>query len=762
MRKLCVIALFAFITSALLAQQTAIPNFIHYGGVLKAGHGSMTGVTFLLYRDEQGGAPLWMETQNVALDAAGRYSVHLGAASNGLPADLFQSGEARWLAVQPAGEAEQPRVLLVAVPYAMKAADSQTLGGLPPSAFVLAAPPAATANSASTAGTSPNTLSPSLSGTGATDFLPLWTSTTALGSSALFQTGSGSSAKIGINTTTPAAMLDVKGSVTIRALLNLPATATANASAGADSNQIGFVASTFNSSTNVAANQVFRLQAEPVGNDTSSPSASLNLLFGTAPTVPAETGLRISSKGQITFASGQTFPGTGPGTITGITAGTDLTGGGTAGAVMLNLDTTKVPQLAAANTFTGNQTVNGNLSATGIVSGNSFEIGSLLFGFGNYNNGNAFVGFAGNSSSTGTNNTAVGVLALGAINSSGTENTAVGNGALFSDTSGGSNTAIGFRALLFNNTGGLNTAVGSQAMNVNTDGGDDTATGAGALAANTLGSNNTADGAQALGSNTTGNYNTASGYSALFHNINGASNTTSGFEAGINNTTGSNNTGFGAGAVGSTSTGSNNTGVGVGALSGSQTASNNTCIGYQCTASNNASNATAVGAHAVAGASNTLVLGGTGEFAVKVGIGTATPTNIFTIAQGAGHPVSDSWETYSSRRWKTNIQTLPNALGKVEKLRGVSYDMKDSGKHEIGVIAEEVGAVVPELVSYEANGKDARSVDYSRLSALLIEAMKQQQKEIQQLKSELRRTRQTLQQVKTQVQASQTVSLAKK
>jgi hypothetical protein len=51
------------------------------------------------------------------------------------------------------------------------------------------------------------------------------------------------------------------------------------------------------------------------------------------------------------------------------------------------------------------------------------------------------------------------------------------------------------------------------------------------------------------------------------------------------------------------------------------------------------------------------------------------------------------------------------------------------GKHEIGVIAKEVGAVVPEVVSYEENGKDARGVDYSRLTALLIEALKQQQRE---------------------------------
>ena len=80
---------------------------------------------------------------------------------------------------------------------------------------------------------------------------------------------------------------------------------------------------------------------------------------------------------------------------------------------------------------------------------------------------------------------------------------------------------------------------------------------------------------------------------------------------------------------------------------------------------------------------------------------------------------------------------MHGALEKVEQLRGVSYDLKANGKHEVGVIAEEVGAVVPEVVSYEANGKDARGVDYSRLTALLIEATKEQQQEFRHQQAEL-------------------------
>jgi len=115
--------------------------------------------------------------------------------------------------------------------------------------------------------------------------------------------------------------------------------------------------------------------------------------------------------------------------------------------------------------------------------------------------------------------------------------------------------------------------------------------------------------------------------------------------------------------------------------------------------------------------------------------------NPLAVGQGLGSALADGWATYSSRRWKTNIQTLNGALDKVEKLRGVSNDLKPSGKHEVGVIAEEVGAVVPEIVQWEKNRKDAAGVDYSRLTALLIEAVKEQQKQIQQEHAEITKTR---------------------
>lgn len=395
------------------AASGAVPSLVNYSGVLKDANGrtrtSITGVTFLLYQDEQGGPPLWMETQNVTPDKTGHYTVQLGATSaSGLPADLFVSGEARWLAVQIVGQAEEPRVLLVAVPYAMKAVDAQTLGGLPASAFVLAAPPAENASPVTSGGPTaasasvPPAASSDVTTTGGTaNKIPMFTTATNVQNSILTQTGT--------------------TAINVGGKLNLPATGTATTTTGKNSQPEAFVASSFSSSTRTAVNQTFQWQAEPAANDTANPSGTLNLLYGLGATAASETGLKLSSKGLFTFAAGQTFPGTG--TITGVTTasgsglagggrsgtlklsipaagvtnamlqhpsltvnpGTALTGGGAitlGGAATLNLDTTKVPLLASANTFTANQTIDGGLTATNGNGIGIYGVASSLNGIG--------------------------------------------------------------------------------------------------------------------------------------------------------------------------------------------------------------------------------------------------------------------------------------------------------------------------------------------------------------------------------------------
>lgn len=281
---------FAFVgtlllSSLLTAQRTSsttpttVPRLVNFSGHIVFAPGkrvdAIQGVTFSVYREQDGGAPLWMETQNVSIDARGNYAAQLGATeSEGLPLELFNTSESRWLGVRVAGQEEQPRVLLLSVPYALKAADAETLGGLPASAYMLATPIApgpSSANSSSPDNSSASVPPPAtVTGSGTTDFLPMWTGATTVGNSVLFQSGTGSTAKVGVNTTTPSATLDVRGSATVRGSLTLPATGPATATAGKNSQPQTFVASSFSKNTATAVNQSFRWQAESAGNNGKS------------------------------------------------------------------------------------------------------------------------------------------------------------------------------------------------------------------------------------------------------------------------------------------------------------------------------------------------------------------------------------------------------------------------------------------------------------------------------------------------------------
>jgi hypothetical protein len=204
-------------------EKLAVPPLVKFSGDVKDRSGDplkgVVGITFSVYKEEHGGTPLWHEIQNVELDANGSYTAMLGTALP-LPREIFAANEARWLGVEPAGQPEQPRVLLLSVPYALKAADSETLGGRPASAYMLAAPEvdatkAVSAKdspkSAEASRKSPDAATATVGGSGTLDFIPLWTSSTNLGNSVLFQKGSGSTAKVGLGTTAPVALFNVAG-----------------------------------------------------------------------------------------------------------------------------------------------------------------------------------------------------------------------------------------------------------------------------------------------------------------------------------------------------------------------------------------------------------------------------------------------------------------------------------------------------------------------------------------------------------------------
>ena len=93
--------------------------------------------------------------------------------------------------------------------------------------------------------------------------------------------------------------------------------------------------------------------------------------------------------------------------------------------------------------------------------------------------------------------------------------------------------------------------------------------------------------------------------------------------------------------------------------------------------------------------------------------------------------------TYSERSLKTNIKPMQNALATVNKMQGYSYDLKNGGKQEVGFMADEVANVVPEVVTFHKDGT-AAGLDYGRLTSVLVEAIKAQQTQIDELKKQIK------------------------
>ena len=127
------------------ASSQSVPRLINVSGVFHPANGqpasAVETVTLSIYADSEGGAPLWQETQTIAIDAQGRYALLLGATqADGIPAAVFGTGDAKWLGTvfERAGEVEGPRVRITSVPYALRSSDADTLGGRPASAYLLA------------------------------------------------------------------------------------------------------------------------------------------------------------------------------------------------------------------------------------------------------------------------------------------------------------------------------------------------------------------------------------------------------------------------------------------------------------------------------------------------------------------------------------------------------------------------------------------------------------------------------------------------
>ena len=647
------------------AELSLTPRLIRYTSALPDGlnqeRTGAIGITFSIYPTQFDGVPLWSEVQNVQTDKKGGYSALLGSTKNeGLPIDVFNTTESRWLEVNADG-VKQPRVLIGSVPYAMVAENAQTLGGLPASAFLRATADAVSSGSDHTTTTS-TVRAPfrPQAENGSPGYIAVFTSGTDVGNSLIFQNGSAVSVA---GTISVAGTASIGGTATLGAMTligNVPSGDSAgmalyNAGGGAGASvSLDMYNTSFNSGIP---------QAKIKAVDDGAYSDNLTFLLKTpgAQTNPVIERMRITSTGNVGI--GTTTPGS---------------------------------KLEVA----------GSLKISGLGSGISFPDGTSLT--------------SGLATLSGMSNIAFGPGAL-ASNTTGSYNSATGVGVLQANTTGGENTASGYHALPVNTTGSYNTASGFLALLLNTTGSYNTASGAFNLSNNSTGSYNAASGYTTLYSNTTGGFNSANGSFALFSNTTGAYNSADGYQALQGNTTGGSNTASGSNSLYSNTTGFSNTAAGTNALSANTTGNNNTGVGFGAgnsitTGSYNLD----IGNSGVSADDHVTRIGSVQTQAFIAGISGVNVSGVPVVVSSTGQLGIAS----SSRRFKENIQDMGETSDRIMRLRPVTYNYKqpyeDGSKPlDYGLIAEEVAEVYPDLVAHSQDGQ-IQTVMYQKLTPMLL------------------------------------------
>ena len=430
---LCVCATFVALAQQPNKTTAAVPRLVKFSGTLTGSGGQpmsgVVGVTFALYEEERGGAPLWMETQNVQADGNGHYTAMLGATRNeGIPAEVFASGQGRWLGVQPQQEPERPRVLMASVPYALKAVDADTLGGLPASAFALAGTanhgPVTESAAGSGKPTQPATATqPDQTGSGTTNYITIWTGTTTLGNSKLYQTAAGN---VGLGTTAATAKLEaITASATGTAVLGDASSAT-----GASFGVTGKTASSTGTgvlgqatSASGANYGVYGSTASPAGRGVyGANSATTSFAYGVYGTTASTTGIGV--EGVATSATGVNFGvlGLTPSTTgAGVLGQATATSGADYGVYGTTVSPNGISVYGLATTGTGVGGVTSGPAGYGVYGDNLATTGNAFGVFGESASSAGYAVYGTNSATTGpaygifgTTASTAGVGALGA------------------------------------------------------------------------------------------------------------------------------------------------------------------------------------------------------------------------------------------------------------------------------------------------------------------------------------------------------------
>lgn len=150
----------------------------------------------------------------------------------------------------------------------------------------------------------------------------------------------------------------------------------------------------------------------------------------------------------------------------------------------------------------------------------------------------------------------------------------------------------------------------------------------------------------------------------------------------------------------------------------------------------------------LSGSHNGIVLSGSSVYVdEKLGIGVygSDITHAITLpdnADATGKIKANAYLTYSSARFKENVEVIDNPLDIITNLRGVTFEWKKNKEKDYGFIAEEVGAQLPNIVEWDSESAQknpkALSMDYTRIIPILLEGIKSQQQQIDSLKAEIK------------------------